>query len=403
MLPFLMFTLSFEGFRVRQLLPTSQPLRETSVHSASLRYHFCSSFNSAPSTVNLSSLCPFTATLADASQHTENKTTLSLAFATLTRLVNHKSFACHSYKKHPGWGIHPRAFSPIFRLLGAIPFRIRTYEKTTRNPFRMRTSKTQHLKLFRMNTYRKTGEGVPLMAVHTTQSPCPLLFPGPCQYTLRRDRGLKVTLKKTILLLVSSAILLASAAVMASPAGDGIKTVDVPGGGHIMYGPLPGQLTPQAAIGKVLHVVSQHCGDRPQITNILKAGNGDILAAIFNVTAKNQDGHKLTGMVIASAPKSGQAAAVLLYDDSDRFPTSLNPMFKRLQQEITASPTALGPPSSPSSWHFGIKLGFLASRSHRSCGSSSDLQNPGWHRLDRTSCRLECHFCAESRYSRQGS
>ncbi len=157
-----------------------------------------------------------------------------------------------------------------------------------------------------------------------------------------------MTLKKTTLLLISSAILLACAAVMASPAGDGIKTVDVPGGGHIMYGPLPGQLTPQAAIGKVLHVVSQHCGDRPQITNILKAGNGDILAAIFNVTAKNQDGHKLTGMVIASAPKSGQAAAVLLYDDSDRFPTSLNPMFKRLQQEISASPSALGPPSSSS-------------------------------------------------------
>ena len=153
---------------------------------------------------------------------------------------------------------------------------------------------------------------------------------------------------KTFFLLACSAILLAGATVMASLASDGIKTVDVPGGGHIMFGPLAGQITPQIAIGKVLHVVSQHCGDRPQITNILKAGNGDILAAFFTVTAKNQDGHKLTGLVIASAPKSGQAAAVLLYDDSDRFATSLNPMFKRLQQEISASPSALGPPSSSS-------------------------------------------------------
>jgi hypothetical protein len=153
---------------------------------------------------------------------------------------------------------------------------------------------------------------------------------------------------KTIFLLASSAILLACATVTASPAGDGIKTVDVPTGGHIMFGPLPGQITPQIAIGKVLHVVSQHCGDRPQITNILKASNGEILAAFFTVTAKNQDGHKLTGLVIASAPKSGQAAAVLLYDDSDRFASSLNPMFKRLQQEISASPSALGPPTSSS-------------------------------------------------------
>jgi hypothetical protein len=151
---------------------------------------------------------------------------------------------------------------------------------------------------------------------------------------------------KTIFLFLCSAILLAFVTVTASPAGDGIKTVDVPGGGHIMFGPLPGQITPQAAIGKVLHVVSQHCGDRPQITNVLTANNGEILAAFFTVTAKNQDGHKLTGLVIASAPKSGQAAAVLLYDDSDRFASSLNPMFKRLQQEISASPSALGPPSS---------------------------------------------------------
>ncbi len=153
---------------------------------------------------------------------------------------------------------------------------------------------------------------------------------------------------KPILLIATLAIVLATATATAAPTppGDGIKTIDIPTGGHLMYGPLPGQLTPQAAVGRVLHVVSQHCGDRPEITNILKAQNGDILAAFFNITAKNQDGRKLTGLVIASAPKSGQAAAVLLYDNADRFATSLNPMFKRLQQEIAASPSALGPPSS---------------------------------------------------------
>jgi hypothetical protein len=40
-------------------------------------------------------------------------------------------------------------------------FIIRTYAKYVHNPFRMNTSKTQDLKLFRINTYEKTGGGVP--------------------------------------------------------------------------------------------------------------------------------------------------------------------------------------------------------------------------------------------------
>jgi hypothetical protein len=41
-----------------------------------------------------------------------------------------------------------------------ISFIIRTYAKRARNPFRIRTSKTQHLKPFRIRTYRKKGRGV---------------------------------------------------------------------------------------------------------------------------------------------------------------------------------------------------------------------------------------------------
>ncbi len=126
-------------FRVRQLLPTSQPLCETSVHSASAF------------TPTRSGRYPFPL--------------FSFSYALfcidefpISNLLSKFHTLC---TKHPGWGIHPHDFSPNFRLAAPIPFRIRTYEKTTRNPFRIRTSKTQHLKLFRMNTYRKTGEGVP--------------------------------------------------------------------------------------------------------------------------------------------------------------------------------------------------------------------------------------------------
>ncbi len=83
--------------------------------------------------------------------------------------------------KHPAWrralridipseateGFDPVGRNPLFSSqlaanhspLSAIPFRIRTYEKTGCNSFRIRTYKTQDLKLFRMNTYEKTPRG----------------------------------------------------------------------------------------------------------------------------------------------------------------------------------------------------------------------------------------------------
>ncbi len=51
-------------------------------------------------------------------------------------------------------------------LLSPISFRIRTSAKCNRNLFTMNTSKTQDLKLFRINTYEKTGGGVPRLDDH---------------------------------------------------------------------------------------------------------------------------------------------------------------------------------------------------------------------------------------------
>src|SRR5208282_1052547 len=72
-------------------------------------------------------------------------------------------FTCHSHKKHPVCTTHSFSciclLSTSHHLLPTISFRIRTYEKLTRNPFRIRTSKTQHLKSFRIRTYEKTPGG----------------------------------------------------------------------------------------------------------------------------------------------------------------------------------------------------------------------------------------------------
>ena len=113
-------------------------------------------------------LSPLFAALADRPLRTTKHATLSLLAATLTSRVKHNPFVCHSYRKHPGWGhtLQSKFFSfchPTTRhsLFSAISFTIRTYGKHVRNPFGIRTSKTQDLKPFRIRTYEKTGEGVP--------------------------------------------------------------------------------------------------------------------------------------------------------------------------------------------------------------------------------------------------
>src|SRR5208282_1048354 len=70
-------------------------------------YALCVSASSFPS------LSPLPATLANCPQLHENTATLSPVFATLTDCVKHKSFVCHSYRKHGGWGVPSTKQIPI--------------------------------------------------------------------------------------------------------------------------------------------------------------------------------------------------------------------------------------------------------------------------------------------------
>src|SRR5580692_3790053 len=58
------------------------------------------------------SASPLLATLTDNLQFVENPATLSPFPATLMSRVKHKSFICHSYRKHPGWGYAKLAVIP---------------------------------------------------------------------------------------------------------------------------------------------------------------------------------------------------------------------------------------------------------------------------------------------------
>ena len=123
----------------------------------SFQRFFASHLAGSHSSLATAPLTPFPATLREKSQLTENPAALSRVVATLTRHVHHNPFVCHSYKKHRGSHLsRPRSFRSGFSRpnflptchspLATISFIIRTSEKHTRNPFGIRTSKTQHLK-----------------------------------------------------------------------------------------------------------------------------------------------------------------------------------------------------------------------------------------------------------------
>ena len=80
-------------------------LKKTRAQSATRPLDSASSplpFKFKLSTLNLIPLSPVTATLKDHLQSSENKTTLTLVFATLTSRVRLNPIVCHSYKKTPG-------------------------------------------------------------------------------------------------------------------------------------------------------------------------------------------------------------------------------------------------------------------------------------------------------------
>lgn len=111
-----------------------------------------------------------------------------------------------------------------------------------------------------------------------------------------------------------------------------LKTIDYPGGGQILYGPLPDQSSLKDAMVAMLRNIHGHFGDRPQIGNLFQTHGSDSLATFFTVTAKNQGGKHIAGMVIIVMPSGSKAAAGVIYDDANQFSKTLNPMMKKLNE-----------------------------------------------------------------------
>jgi hypothetical protein len=142
------------------------------------------------------------------------------------------------------------------------------------------------------------------------------------------------------------------AGVVPTPAcgQDGLKTIDNPGGGQIVYGPVAGQTSMQGAMGAMLRNVHSRFGERPQIGRFFQSGGSDSVATFFTVMAKSQGGKHIAGMVIVSMPSGGPPTGAIVYDDAQRFGTTANPMLKKLNEVWhvdSAKPTAASGASVP--------------------------------------------------------
>jgi len=115
-------------------------------------------------------------------------------------------------------------------------------------------------------------------------------------------------------------------------ADNSLKTIDYPGGGQIIYGPLPDQSSLKDALVSMLKNIHGHFGERPEIGKLFQTHGSDSVATFFTVTAKNQGGKHMAGLLIVAMPSGSKAAAGLIYDDADRFSKTLNPMMKKLNE-----------------------------------------------------------------------
>jgi len=110
----------------------------------------------------------------------------------------------------------------------------------------------------------------------------------------------------------------------------GLKTINPPQGGKIVYGQVEGQTTEAGAMGAVLHSLHTQLGDRPQVGKLFQVHGTESVAAFFSVTKKNQGGAQIGGLIIATKVTSDRVEAALVTDDAARFPKTLQPMMKTL-------------------------------------------------------------------------
>jgi len=130
----------------------------------------------------------------------------------------------------------------------------------------------------------------------------------------------------------------------------GLKTIDNPKGGRIMYGQVEGQTTEVGAITSILRNLHSQYGDRPQVGRLFAARGTQSVAVFFTLTRRTQDNGKVAGLIIVAKATTEHVEAALLTDDAKRFASTLGPLTQMLfaaWHPLEAAHTSGGGRSAP--------------------------------------------------------
>jgi hypothetical protein len=143
-----------------------------------------------------------------------------------------------------------------------------------------------------------------------------------------------------------------SSAQPAANSGSSFKTVDNPGGGQFIYGPLTGRGTQSEAMVYMLRQVHEHFGDRPEVGKFFQSRDGSEVATFFAVNATKQGGKPMQGLLIIAMAADGSASTAVLFDEKGRFGKTEPTMIKSLFEVWhPAGATAAKPAETPAAAH----------------------------------------------------
>ena len=117
-----------------------------------------------------------------------------------------------------------------------------------------------------------------------------------------------------------------------APAQEGLKAIENPGGGRILYGRVAGQTTAAGAMGKVLRSIHGEYGAAPQPGRPFRVRGTDSVAAYFTVARSVPDEGPLAGLIVASASAPGHMEVGVVYDAAARFASTIAPLLTALFQ-----------------------------------------------------------------------
>jgi len=128
------------------------------------------------------------------------------------------------------------------------------------------------------------------------------------------------------------------------------KITNNPGGGQIMYGPLPNESTMQGAMGAMLRVTHQYLGARPQVRQFFQAKGTSSVATFFTADAIRQGGGTVpvSGLVIVSMSRGSKPIGAVMFDDSAHFARTQPAMLATLNAawQTASNPAAAGDAAS---------------------------------------------------------